>query len=78
MKYTNEQLKARLLQALEDSAYYSAKWGNDGGKEAREDKGYYNGQADLMVELYAELITKEEANIAYQAGEDRYDSENED
>jgi hypothetical protein len=77
MKYTDEQLKARLLAALENSAYYSDLWGNEGGKEAREDKGYYNGQADLMIELYGELITDEEASIAYQAGEDRYANENE-
>lgn len=31
-----------------------------------------------MLELYSELITDEEAHVAYQDGEERYDNENED
>lgn len=77
MKYTDEQFKARLLKALENSAYYSEKWGIEGGKEARESKGYYQGQADLMLELCggSNVISIEKGRKAIQNGKDKYHSE---
>lgn len=77
MKYTDDQLKIKVLDALTDNGYYSAKWGEEGGKDAREDKGYYQGRADTLLEIYGVdgFRKSQEAKNAYNEGQSRYYNE---
>lgn len=78
MKYSDEQLKFMVLLAIEDTGYYDSLWGEQGGKEAREEKGYYNGYADALLSMYDvddDFAFSEEAKNAYNAGVDKYENE---
>lgn len=82
MEITPENLKYMVLAAIEDNGYYDALWGHKGGKEAREEKGYYQGYADAFLTVYGvkDFHNSPEALEAYQKGKDRYynqDDENE-
>lgn len=80
LKYTDEQFKTIVLAALEDAGYYSELWGDQGGKEAREKKGYFKGRSDALLMIYGvEGFEKSiEGKAAYARGKNRYYDDSDD
>lgn len=80
MEFTQENLKYLILVALEDHGYYDALWGREGGKDAREQKGYYEGYAQALLDIYEveDFYKSEEAVAAYEKGQDNYYNQDDD
>ena len=76
MKYNEEQLKALVLEALEECGYHDEKWGQQGESQDREDKGYYNGKSQALLTVYGieGFQESKEARAAYQAGVNKYNN----
>lgn len=79
MKYNDKELKEMVLKALYDAGYYTERWREEGGKDAREDKGYYNGVKDALLRVYTveNFNNAQEAITAYNNGVNAYNDRHE-